>query len=624
MRTAYAPRAALVACLALIAVPTAAFAQQTPDIRPYIEVRAPLSVTLAPDGDLYFIDSPRGVRQLFRTPPGGQPAALTDLPDGVSSYALSPNGEWIVLSASIGGSEQDDLFLLDADTGASTTLFSDPRVVYRFHFWLHDNSGFVYSANEASPNDFHVHRYDLASRAATTLLAKEGSWAGADVSPDGARYLVETSISAGESFVYELDPATGALRDLSVRDADEPTFTSAVGYLPGGREALLITDAGTGTRRLVARDLSTGALREPIPSIDHDLDGAVLSRDRRFLATVHNEDGYGRLRVYDAMTFAERRTPAIDRGVIGSVNFTGSTVTLSVAHARSPGTAFAFDVARPNDAPRRLTTPFTAGLDLSKFSEPRLVTYSSFDGLEIPAFLYLPPGYREGTPIPFIVGYHGGPEGQHRPGFDAAFQYFLDRGFGVLKPNVRGSVGYGREFHQLDNYTKRWDSVRDGVEAARWLVERGYSAPGRIAAYGGSYGGFMAVATVIEGGEIYGASVNIVGIVNFQTFLEETRGYRRKLREAEYGPLTDPDFLRSISPIHRIDEIKVPMLIAHGLNDPRVPIGEAMQLAEELQKRGHDPETVYFRDEGHGFRKLDNRLLFFERVDRFLSRELND
>jgi dipeptidyl aminopeptidase/acylaminoacyl peptidase len=189
---------------------------------------------------------------------------------------------------------------------------------------------------------------------------------------------------------------------------------------------------------------------------------------------------------------------------------------------------------------------------------------------------------------------------------------------------VRGSVGYGREFHQLDNYKNRWNSVRDGVEAARWLVRSGMSAPGRIAAMGGSYGGFMATATVIEGGDLYGASVNIVGIVNFETFLEQTKGYRRKLREAEYGPLSDPQFLISISPIHRIEDITVPMLIAHGLNDPRVPVGEAMQLAEELQKLGRDPETVYFHDEGHGFRKLDNRLLFYERVDRFLSEHLND
>lgn len=602
-----------------------ALAQQAPTIEPYIKVRAPVAATLSPDGDLYTIDWPSGVRQLFRTTPGGDTKALTDLEDGVSSYALSPDGEQIILSASIGGSEQDDLFLLDADTGASTTLFSNPRVVYRFHFWFDDNSGFVYSANDDSPDDFHLYRYNLDTKSATKLLAKEGSWSADDVNADKTRYLVDRYISAGEAFTYELNTDTGELRDLSVTQDGQPTYTSSVGYLPGEREALLITDAKTGFRRLVAKDTRTNSSRELLPSLaTRDIDTAEFSDDASLLATVHNEDGYGRLRVFRTDSFNEVRPPRIDRGVIGSLNFTGDTLTYSLSNARTPGLAFAFDTSEPVPVARQLTNAHTEGLDLSRFTEPELISYRSFDGLEIPAFLLLPENYRKGTPIPFIIDYHGGPEGQHRPLFDAIDQYFVDRGFGVLRPNVRGSVGYGREFHQLDNYKNRWDSVRDGVEAAKWLVKNGYSAPGRIAAMGGSYGGFMATATVVEGGEIYGASVNIVGIVNFETFLELTKGYRRKLREAEYGPLSDPEFLKSVSPIHRVADIKVPMLVAHGLNDPRVPIDEAMQLVEELQKLGRDPETVYFRDEGHGFRKLDNRLLFYERVDRFLSKHLND
>jgi dipeptidyl aminopeptidase/acylaminoacyl peptidase len=174
----------------------------------------------------------------------------------------------------------------------------------------------------------------------------------------------------------------------------------------------------------------------------------------------------------------------------------------------------------------------------------------------------------------------------------------------------------------MDDYKKRWDSVKDGAEAARWLVKNGYAESGRIAAYGGSYGGFMSVATVIEGADVFGASIDVVGIVNFKTFLEQTRDYRRKLREAEYGPLSDPEFLASVSPLNRIEEIKCPMMIAHGLNDPRVPVGEAMQLAVGLQQRGYDPELVFCPDEGHGFAKLNNRLLFADRMVKFLDRTI--
>jgi dipeptidyl aminopeptidase/acylaminoacyl peptidase len=228
-----------------------------------------------------------------------------------------------------------------------------------------------------------------------------------------------------------------------------------------------------------------------------------------------------------------------------------------------------------------------------------------------------------------VINYHGGPESQHRPFFSAANQYLLSRGFGIMMPNVRGSTGYGRAFQMLDDYTKRWDSVRDGVDAAEWLVKSGYASPGRIATYGGSYGGFMSVACIVEDQErvergdrkerLFGACVDIVGIVNMRTFLEKTSGYRRKLREVEYGPLADTTFLATVSSIHKADKIQVPVFIAHGFNDPRVPVEEAMQLAVALKDRGLRPRVFVAPDEGHGFAKLDNRIYFNERAAAFLE-----
>jgi len=231
--------------------------------------------------------------------------------------------------------------------------------------------------------------------------------------------------------------------------------------------------------------------------------------------------------------------------------------------------------------------------------------------------------------VPFVVYYHGGPEGQNRPNFSAALQYFVARGYGLIMPNVRGSTGYGREFHMLDDYKGRWDSVRDGVDAAEWLVKEGWSKPGWIATYGGSYGGFMSVACNVEDQQrvdagqrkerLFGAAIDVVGIVNMQTFLQKTSGYRRKLREAEYGPLTDPEFLKSISSILKVDKLNAPFFIAHGFNDPRVPVEEAMQLAIALKDRGKSPRVFIAPDEGHGFVKLDNRIYFNERAVQFLD-----
>jgi dipeptidyl aminopeptidase/acylaminoacyl peptidase len=330
------------------------------------------------------------------------------------------------------------------------------------------------------------------------------------------------------------------------------------------------------------------------------------------------------MRVFELPSFKLIDIPGIDKGIVGAVHIEDQTVSWSLSNARTPGLSYAYRVGSGAADPTPLTVADTQGIDLDSFPLPELVTYKSFDGLDIPAFIFLPPTFVKGQPIPFVVNFHGGPEGQSRPGFSAQIQFLLSRGYGVMLPNVRGSTGYGREFHMMDNYQKRWDSVKDGAEAARWLVKNGYAEAGKIAAYGGSYGGFMSVATVIEGSDVFGAAIDVVGIVNFKTFLEQTRDYRRKLREAEYGPLSDPEFLASVSPLNRVDEIKTPMMIAHGLNDPRVPVGEAMQLAVELQKRGYDPELLYFPDEGHGFAKLENRLLFADRMVKFLDSTIGE
>jgi dipeptidyl aminopeptidase/acylaminoacyl peptidase len=294
----------------------------------------------------------------------------------------------------------------------------------------------------------------------------------------------------------------------------------------------------------------------------------------------------------------------------------------SLDNANTPGLVYKWTLSQPDTAGTKLTEADTQGIDVSKFRLPELVHYPSFDGRKIPAFMYLPADYKKGARIPFIVQYHGGPEGQFRPNFNRSFQYFVSRGFGVIAPNPRGSSGYGKEFIEADNYKDRVKSVKDGIWAAKYLIDNGYTDKRMIAAWGGSYGGFMTMATITEAPELFGAACNVVGIVNFETFLEGTKDYRRHLREVEYGPLTDREFLKSISPIYKIDRIDMPLMLAHGLNDPRVPIGEAMQVAVALKKRGIDVEELYFPDEGHGFAKEENRLLYFEELAKFLEKHL--
>lgn len=613
-------RNAFALTLALV-LSISAFAQ-APDIERFMKIRAPNSPTLAQDGTLYVRDWPDGVNQLYKRGPGQPPNApmtrLTDFPDGVNGYSLSPDAKTIIIAAAAGGSEQDDLHHLDVATGTITPLLVNPKVVYGFQAWLRDSSGFIYTANDESSADFHIYRFDLANKKSTKLLAKPGNWAAADITADGTRLLVGQYISASHANAYELNAATGELTKLDI--GPDETYNAAAAYLPGEKAAMIISDMEAGFQRLFVRDLTSGNTNKPLPDLDpYDIEGGAINEDRTLGAVVYNEGGYATMRIMQLPSFQPINI-TIEKGIVSSVKIRNNTVVWSNSNTRTPGLSYAAQIHGDHvHGPAPITVADTQGIDLSKFPLPELIKYKSFDGLEIPAFIYTPPGFKKGTPIPFVVNYHGGPEGQSRPGFSALTQFLLASGFGVMQPNVRGSTGYGRDFHMMDNYKKRWESVKDGVEAARWLTQNGYSQAGKIAAYGGSYGGFMSVATIIEGTDVFGASINVVGIVNFKTFLEQTKDYRRKLREAEYGPLTDPEFLATISSINRIDEINVPMFIAHGLNDPRVPVGEAMQLAVGLQKRGHDPELLFFPDEGHGFAKLENRLLFAKRMVKFLQ-----
>lgn len=639
---------------AVVGILTAAAAGQDtrPSIERFLKIRTPGQADIAPDGTMYVRDWPDGVYQLYRVEgdaagPGKPATRLTDFPDGLAGYSISPDGSLILLAHAVGGNENTQYSVLDPRAGEGkgriAPVLVGPRVQFAVNLWLRDANGFVYTANDASPNDFNIYRFDFAkdpfagaAGKSTLLLNKPGSWEAADISADGSRLLVANFRSASDSSMYELNTKTGELTDLTPKPEGGGTAAvSPVGYLPGETAVLYTCDIDGGMMKLFARDLKTGAVSRPIPDLEgFELDGASMSREKTLLAVAANEDGYGVPHLYRLPTLEAISFPASERGVVSLSSLRGNRLIYTMSNARTPGLAFAWDVpgakspTRPGPA-RQITFADDQGIDLSKFPLPTLVKYKSFDGTEIPAFLFVPPGYKDGTPIPFIAYYHGGPEGQHRPAFSAQLQYLLNEGFGIIQPNVRGSTGYGRSFHMMDDYTKRWDSVKDGVEAAAWLVKNGYAKPGKIATFGGSYGGFMSVACLVEDEmrveagtqkeRLFGAGVDVVGIVNMRTFLEKTSGYRRKLREAEYGPLTDPEFLASVSSMTRIDQLKVPMFIAHGFNDPRVPVEEAMQLAVALKDR-HVPVQLFIApDEGHGFQKLDNRLYFGERMSAFLK-----
>jgi dipeptidyl aminopeptidase/acylaminoacyl peptidase len=332
---------------------------------------------------------------------------------------------------------------------------------------------------------------------------------------------------------------------------------------------------------------------------------------------VFNDGGRGRIAAVDAATGEARPAPDVGDGLAGGVAVDDAgRVFFTLSRVDAPPRVVRWEPGAAAIVP--LTFPDLAGVPASALpAAPRLVEYPSFDGTKIPAWLYLPRG-KQAKGLPFVVSYHGGPEGQDRPWFSPERAYLLAHGYGILAPNVRGSTGYGRTWRDADNYKRRMDSVRDGKAAVDWLLAEGLAAPGRVAAMGGSYGGFMVLALLTEFPDAFAAGVEVVGIANFETFLERTADYRRALREAEYGPLADREFLRAISPIHKVDRITAALLVGHGERDPRVPVGEARQIERAMKARGRPVLAQVFPDEGHGFSKRANRRVWMRTVAEFL------
>ena len=343
----------------------------------------------------------------------------------------------------------------------------------------------------------------------------------------------------------------------------------------------------------------------------------------------------------DPTAFETFPAPDLPGGVSGGVSFgpdaerfalstTGDTVNTNVfvvdiEELRSSGSATQSHDVQTGETERWTDAP-TAGIPRETFDESDLVHVESFDELEVPGFFTLPDGHEAGDGeasddgVPVVVDIHGGPESQRRPSFSSVKQYFLDRGYAYFEPNVRGSAGYGAEYAALDDVEKRMDSVADVEACVEWLQDHPAVDPDRIAAKGGSYGGFMVLAALTEYPDLWAAGVDVVGIANFVTFLENTGDWRRELREAEYGSLEDDrEFLEEISPTNNIENIEAPLFVLHGENDPRVPVGEAEQIVEQAREQGVPVRKLIFEDEGHGFSKLENRIEAYSAIADFLD-----
>jgi dipeptidyl aminopeptidase/acylaminoacyl peptidase len=396
----------------------------------------------------------------------------------------------------------------------------------------------------------------------------------------------------------------------------------------------LLTDQGGEFTQLAWQSLEAAA--DPVvvtTDIPWNVSDVAISKDRSRMAFAVNEGGTTALYLMDPRSREYRRVEGLPVGVASALEFSpdGSRLGLTLNTPQTPSDTFSLDLGKgPLEHGKlvRWTYSEVGGLDTSTFVTPRLVRFPTFDEVdgkprEIPAWVYTPPG---DGPFPVVVSIHGGPESQARPYFSSTYQLWLrELGVAVVVPNVRGSSGYGKTYVALDNGFRREDSVRDIGALLDWIDAQPDLDAERVAVFGGSYGGYMVLASAVHYSDRLRAAVDIVGISSFVTFLENTQDYRRDLRRVEYGDERDPEmraFLEKISPLNNVEKISIPMFVVQGQNDPRVPVTEAEQIVKALRENGHKVWYMNALNEGHGFRRKENRDIYQQATVLFFREHL--
>lgn len=603
-------------------------------LRRYLDVRRAHGPSWAPDGArIAFVADTSGLDQAWVIPAaGGLAEQMTHFDERVGEVAWSPTGEYLLVTADMGGNEHDQLYLISAAGGEPRALTAEPAVIHHFGAWSPDGRRICYSCNRRHPAFFDVWVLDLASGASRCVLERDATLTPRAWSPDGATLIVVRENTNLDTDLL-LVPLDGGAPTLLTAHEGEAAYESPR-FAPDGRTLYVLTNRDREFLAPAALDLSatpqpdTHAPLRLLVETTWDAEGGLaLSKDGRSLAWASNENGRSRLVFFDVRAGRELASPLLPTGVVEGLSWSpdGARVAFGFNGTRHNGNVWTAAPGAP--AAHQLTDAPMDGLDPATLIEPELITYTSFDGLQIPAYYYRPAitGRARDGALPVIVFVHGGPESQFRPLHAAPWmpplQYYLSRGFAVFAPNVRGSAGYGKTSIHLDDVRLRPNSVADLKAGVEWLVGHGGADPTRIGVVGRSYGGFMVLAAITSYPDLWAAAADIVGIANFITFFENTGVWRRHLRTPEYGdPERDADFLRELSPLFQVDRITAPLLVLHGANDPRVPVGEAQQIVAAVRAHGRPAELLLFPDEGHFMLRQTTQLIAYPAIGDWFER----
>lgn len=555
--------------------------------------------------------------------PGAARQQLTFFKEPVGTVTVAANSsDGFVFAKDVGGAEFFQLFYFNMST-RKYTMITDGRSRNGGVAITDDGSKIAYFSTARNDKDWDIYvaeRSDL--KISKRVLTKTGAWIPVDWSSDNQKLIVRKYTSINESKLYVLNVDSGQL--TAIGPDQVVSYTNAV-FGASSNELFYSSDEDGEYQKLYYFNLVTQEKKLITQSINWDIEQLIYTNNGSLFFTV-NDGGYSRLYQLNNKTFNYQLIEGLPDGRITnlSLNSAGQELAFSLQTATKPRDAYSLNLATLKL--QQWTYSEIGGLDTNRFTAPTRIEYSTFDQVggvdrKIPAFYFRPKQEKQKSPV--VIHIHGGPEGQYRAHFSEYFQYLVNElRVAVIAPNVRGSRGYGKSYLQLDNGYKREDSVKDIGALLDWIAKQPELDANRVSVYGGSYGGYMVLASMVNYNERLACGVDVVGISNFVTFLENTKDYRRDLRRQEYGDERDPDmraFLEKISPLTNVNKITKPLLVVQGKNDPRVPVTEAEQMVKAIRENKGEVSYLLAKDEGHGFRKKVNRDYYYQATSVFLQ-----
>jgi dipeptidyl aminopeptidase/acylaminoacyl peptidase len=580
--------------------------------------------SFSPDGKrVAFLSNMSGSPQVWIvSSDGGWPDQVTALDDPVERVDWSPDGKWLALQIAPGGGLNSQIWVVRPDGTGLRKVVGEGKENNWFDLWTPDSKSLVFSSNRRDGAFMDSVMVGVDGGEPRLLAKNPGIGSIAEISEDGKQAILYRLRSRGDDDFFRLT-LDDSQETLLTKHTPPATFNSA-DFSAVSNEIFVAgnpdRDRSAFGRVKIAADGSVSPFETLVSRDDAELAGFVLNEQETVAALNWNVAGRSQITLLDLKTMKERpvNVPGDIIG-IGEFSADGTKLALTASGSNAPSDIWVLDVASGNA--RQITRVPHAGIDLAQLVRPELVTYKAPDGLTLTGWLYRPKDAK--APYPTVFSFHGGPEGQERPNFNSTYQALVANGIAVFAPNVRGSSGFGKRFVNLDNGALRVGSVSDIKASTDHLVKSGIADPKRLGIMGGSYGGYMVMAGVTEYPDLFAAGANLFGVVNFETFFKHSEPWMAAISTIEYGnPATEAAMLRSLSPIHKVDRVKTPLLVLHGANDTNVPVIEAEQVVDSLKKRNVPVEYILFPDEGHGWRKTPNRIRSAVAIVNFFRKHL--